>query len=40
MKNRAICLPYGIGDAVYVSKYNTITGDFDIVVKTVKTIIH
>ena len=38
MKNRAICLPYGIGDTVYVFKYDSITDDFDIVVKTVKTV--
>lgn len=38
MKNRAIYLPYDIGDTIYVSKYNTITDEFDIVSKTVKNI--
>ena len=39
MKNRAIYLPYDIGDTVYVFKYNLIIDDFDIVAKTVKNLL-
>lgn len=31
-------LPCNIGDTIYVNKYSTITGDFDIVTRTVKNI--
>ena len=38
MNNKVIYLPCEIGDTIYVSKYNTITGDFDIIAKTVKNV--
>ena len=38
MNNKVIYLPCEIGDTIYVYKYNTITGDFDIIAKTVKNV--
>lgn len=36
--NNTIFLPCNIGDTIYVSKYNTITDEFDIITRTVKNI--
>ena len=38
VNNSIFHLPCNIGDTIYVSRYNTITDDFDIIAKTVKNV--